>query len=372
MGMNDKLQGKIVFLPLNEVRDFQPEQNNVLPDSYQPLKGGIISKHDDNGTYKVIFDVSGTEDYWDGYVKGFFYNDGKFRGNFHYVSYANEEKEVLNGDYIATKDGYEIRGTAYQSDSDSYGFYIELGKRVFETQIISPKKGQQIKAKTVKIISRSSSVVQQEIRKKADTLKKVLNNDLLLAITKKAETRKNSKDRKGYDLYSHIVRMHPSPQSVDHLILAICIAYSWMPTMLDIYVGDKKEFRKLLQAVKRIGEIKTHEQFEKQSPVIESALMKLTVSINNSVVGTSKVLHIFYPANWPIIDRNVLKGWNHVFKKYYSNYPVLKLPTTMPTDSKRQVSLYMKYWKLLSFLKINTRSKSIRNVENPFYWIGMK
>ena len=372
MIMEDKLEGKIIYLPLHEVKDFQLKRNKIPNDGYQQLKGGIISKHGDNETYKVIFDVVGTEDYWDGYVKGFFYSDGKLRGNFHYVSHAIEEKEVWNGDYIKTKKGYEIRGTGYLPDDDRYGFYLEIGKRVFEAESISPKKAWHSKPKTAKTISTSLSVIKRDARKKADTLKKVLNNDLLLALIKKAETQKKNKGRKGYDLYSHIVRMRPSPESVDHLIMAICIAYSWMPTMLDIYVYDKKEFRKLLQAVKGIGKIKTHEHFEKQTTMIKSSLLKLTISINNSIVGTSKVLHIFYPTNWPIIDRNVLKGWNQVFKKYYSKYPELKLPTTMPIDTNRQVSLYMKYWKLLSFLKINTRSKSIRDVESPFYWIGMK
>jgi len=156
------------------------------------------------------------------------------------------------------------------------------------------------------------------------------------------------------------------------LLIAMGIAYSWMPTMLDIYATDKKHLKQLLPLVKYLRSIKNLYDFDKNAKKIEECLVKITPVINNSIVGTSKVLHIFSPQNIPIIDRNVLKGWNITFKKYYKKYPDLRLPMNIPVTTSRQVSAFMKYWRLLFLFKVNTKTKSIRQLEEPFYWIGMK
>jgi len=157
----------------------------------------------------------------------------------------------------------------------------------------------------------------------------------------------------------------------DWILQAMSVAYSWMPTMLDVYAINETEFLPLLKIIKGLGKIETVQDFEKKHKKIQEWLLLLTPIINNSIVGTSKVLHIFYPKTIPIIDSNVLKGWNKSLMKFYKKYPELRLPTSVPSTNERRVKVFMKYWRLLLIFKQNTQNSSIRVLEEPFYWNGL-
>lgn len=78
-------------------------------------------------------------------------------------------------------------------------------------------------------------------------------------------------------------------------------------------------------------------------------LEKLVPNINNSVVGTSKVLHFIAPDYVPILDSKVLSNWNWFFKE-----------TQTPTFSKtlsasNQNRIYFQYWKLMEVWKNNCK-----------------
>lgn len=198
----------------------------------------------------------------------------------------------------------------------------------------------------------------------------VLNTELLNEINKLSEEVKIFKSSKRFDTYSKIVKMKLVPDSVDNILIAMGVVYSWMPTMLNVYASDRRHLQKVLRAVKNLGKITSIRHLDNNTENITVWLSTIVPVINNSIVGTSKLLHIYFPRTIPIIDSNVLKGWNSQMKKNYSKNRKLKLPSTIPGTTQRQVVLFIKYWRLMMLFTYNTKSRSIRVCEEPFYWIG--
>jgi hypothetical protein len=85
--------------------------------------------------------------------------------------------------------------------------------------------------------------------------------------------------------------------------------------------------------------------------------------INNSAVGTSKVLHFFCPETIPIIDSGIVLAWN----RFFSNYPAVILTGCKPVIRPAQ---YLDYWKALLFWKEQAGLSSIRQLENPLFILG--
>jgi len=388
MDINEKLVGQIVYFQLDELTNYVYNEQELSDYIFLNLKGGVISDAKNKGALKIIFDIIGTQEYWDGYVIGFFYTDGKFLGKFHYIVDAKSPDEQMNGTFNRIEKGYEIRGIFNQGEADQKAFYLKIVEPISQhttESILSIPPFESVKEiaehNKENILSISKVKLKKQIIRKVtkaknkqvtDTIQTILNNTILEKLIAKSKQIKKNKAREGYDLYSQIISWNTTPNTIEDLVTAMCIAYSWMPTMLDVYIKDKKELRKLLVAVKGLGIIKTLNDFEMHNAKIEAWLLQLTLAINNSIVGTSKVLHIFYHPFIPIMDSSVLKGWNIIFKKHYKKYPTLELPNNIPSVTHRQIRVYMAYWKLLLMMKHNTKSKSIRQLEEPFYWIGMK
>jgi hypothetical protein len=358
-------EGEVIYLSSEDFNDLDKKEQDF--DYCQEIDRVIISNVDQNNCQKIKFDVIGNEEYWAAYVVGFLYSDGKFLGKFHSITDANLPVEPLSGFYEKSETDLRIRGILNQGTIDQVGFYFKIYSKM-------PSIG----SKTISLsLDQTSRKVKRTVKKNfvnktiAETAK-VLNNDLLEKIISKSTKKEKIKARKGYDLYNDIVKWNCDPRNTNDLLIAMCIAYSWMPTMLEVMVKDKSELKTLLPVVKKLGKIKTLNQFLHNEEKIEAWILKLSVIVNNSIVGASKVLHIFYQDNIPIIDSNVLKGWNIIFKKYYKKYPELKMPKNIPATKGRQIKVFMQYWKLLLVWKLNTNRKSIRELEKPFYWIGMK
>jgi hypothetical protein len=106
--------------------------------------------------------------------------------------------------------------------------------------------------------------------------------------------------------YKHTYELfvnHPL-NSMDDFWLKVAFAYSWMPTIPNIDIqksklNDDLEFWKTLMYLKNGMEINRRKLLEKLVP-----------NINNSIVGTSKVLHFIAPDYVPILDSKVLTNWN--------------------------------------------------------------
>ena len=271
--MAEKLEGQIVYLTEEEVEDFVFNLNELSSYGYQSIQGAVVAAHSETGIKTVIFDVVGTSEYWDSYVKGFLYDDGKFLGHFYYISDSKKPKESMTGKYASIAGGYEIKGIIYEDGNFPLDFYLQIKTQALKIPM-SIKKEKFPKITTIKKLEDKTPK-----REVIDTYPSILNADLLKGITIKSDKKKKALARKGYLMYDHVIKWKPSAESGDDLIIAMCIAYSWMPTMLDIYVNDKKELNGLLKPVKELGNIKTLEDFDKQTNMIEACLTKLSKAI---------------------------------------------------------------------------------------------
>jgi len=104
--------------------------------------------------------------------------------------------------------------------------------------------------------------------------------------------------------YSFFIN-HPLDSIADFWKI-VAFAYAWMPTIPKLHlekleIGEEALLLKL-QALKN-GDIDQ----------LESLFNILVPVINNSVVGTSKVLHFIAPSIVPIYDSRVVLTWNALF-----------------------------------------------------------
>lgn len=128
-----------------------------------------------------------------------------------------------------------------------------------------------------------------------------------LLLKAKIETRQILAMRDGpdwYELTYDMFKVAPL-ESINDFWKIVAYTYSWMPTIPDVKAHEIKNASRLLvnlKALKKGDDSQLKELFEELIPVI-----------NNSLVGTSKVLHFIAPNSVRIIDRNVLRGWDLFF-----------------------------------------------------------
>lgn len=86
--------------------------------------------------------------------------------------------------------------------------------------------------------------------------------------------------------------------SKDDLIIGISFTYAWMPTILEF---KKRDFENSLKILNRanIGKV-----------LVESDYIELKSLFNNSLVGTSKLLHFINPKQYAIWDSRVYRFLN--------------------------------------------------------------
>ncbi len=94
-------------------------------------------------------------------------------------------------------------------------------------------------------------------------------------------------------------------QNWNDVIRLIAFAYSWMPTIPKI--PEKVDSSKVVAILQRLKSDATD---------LEKSLPELIALVNNSIVGTSKVLFFLNPTLYPILDSRTVKGWNLRLMKY--------------------------------------------------------
>lgn len=82
------------------------------------------------------------------------------------------------------------------------------------------------------------------------------------------------------------------------VIVGIHLIYGWMPTICHLKSEDFAEAATILNKVK------------KDESLLKEEVDKLKSVFNNSIVGTSKLLHFISPENYPIWDSNVCRYLN--------------------------------------------------------------
>ncbi|MGF2411275.1 MAG: hypothetical protein ACQUYJ_03065 [Ferruginibacter sp.] len=177
-------------------------------------------------------------------------------------------------------------------------------------------------------------------------------------------SRKRKKTTSGIMLYDYYINEFKKRKeiSVSDFLFATAVSYSWMPTMLDVYVDKIPDINKAVFELKALGRLNT---FKKLNDCIDSIdkIEALSRIINNSVVGASKVMHLFHPDHIPIIDSRVIKSWN----QFFSDDKNFKI-----TNSSKG---YLKYWKCLLVWKENlnkngNKKYSVRSIEKIFFDYG--
>tara|TARA_R100000935_G_scaffold58100_1_gene93915 strand:+ start:83 stop:646 length:564 start_codon:yes stop_codon:yes gene_type:complete len=83
-----------------------------------------------------------------------------------------------------------------------------------------------------------------------------------------------------------------------HLVISSHFVYGWMPTILKLKLTNLDEVLSILNKAKTNEILNSNE------------LEILRLSINNSLVGSSKLLHFINPKIYPIWDSKIFKYWS--------------------------------------------------------------
>lgn len=151
---------------------------------------------------------------------------------------------------------------------------------------------------------------------------------------------------------------HTDKVTKDNMILTIAHAYSWMPTIPKFKPWANDDWSKI---EKYLNELK-----ESNSSNLSELLKLLIPVINQSIVGTSKVLHYYAPEFIPILDRRVIRTWNLIF----SHNPKFKLDSNLSWTGREKwvVENYIKYQELiLKWKSYCDDAVSIRDIEHVLY-----
>ena len=144
-------------------------------------------------------------------------------------------------------------------------------------------------------------------------------------------------DKKYYSTYPKFIQFFKEIKKLNELNLVIGVnaAYGWMPTILDIYQEDLNAQLKIINNLKLNNIVPTFDEFE---------FLKNT--FNNSIVGTSKLLHFINPEIIPIWDSRV----NAYLNTYY--------------DFNKQVNKTSKFMEYMIFCKSIVSNSDFENMFN--------
>jgi hypothetical protein len=151
--------------------------------------------------------------------------------------------------------------------------------------------------------------------------------------------------------------------NLDDFWKIVAYTYSWMPTIPDVrphLIRDPKGLLSMLHLLKS-GNV-SH---------LSPLLHELVPVINNSLIGVSKVLHFIAPEQVPIIDRNVLNGWDLFFFKLYPHYNVPQLPHYKTALNLKHIPKYLEYREVLAdWVAGGLFEFSMRDLEFAFFDLG--
>ena len=155
------------------------------------------------------------------------------------------------------------------------------------------------------------------------------------------------------------------------LITAMCIAYSWMPTMLDIH-GTENEIKVLAN---KIADINTIDLCSFEERIMIFDLAKIT---NNSIVGAIKTLHLVDSERYPLIDSRVLIGWKKLFSIAGGDFSIGKIGYSLEVGSKQEhlnklIDNYFYYRSFVNEWISNLANGTlVRDIEFRLYLMGDK
>ncbi|GAT64288.1 hypothetical protein [Paludibacter jiangxiensis] len=119
-----------------------------------------------------------------------------------------------------------------------------------------------------------------------------------------------------YPIFVNYFKQITGEITKEHLIIAAHFVYGWMPTILTLNTGNSKKVLELLNRVRAGSLLK------------EDELKTIKECVNNSMVGTSKLLHFINPEVYAIWDSKVFfyirRTKNETVDKIISTYGIEK------------------------------------------------
>ncbi len=114
------------------------------------------------------------------------------------------------------------------------------------------------------------------------------------------ELRENPKRLSDNISYAEFVKYFEKVKEITkhELVIGINFVYGWMPTIMDFKKYDEQSYT---EAVNTLNKAKNG------NPLGEDELTKLKELFNNSLVGTSKLLHVINPNKYAIWDSRVFR-----------------------------------------------------------------
>jgi len=175
----------------------------------------------------------------------------------------------------------------------------------------------------------------------------------------KNEVSPKIEEDKNIQWYSHSYKVFVSQpmDTLDDFWKMVSFAYSWMPTIPNIYMEKLEDSERLIIELNKL---------KQGNGNIKWLIETLTPVINNSVVGVSKVLHFAAPLEIPIYDSRVIKAWSKLFKENKQ----LRLQYR-PNGDIGKVLFYiekMKEW--VAECKKEKENLTLRDIELVLYYYG--
>ena len=132
-----------------------------------------------------------------------------------------------------------------------------------------------------------------------------MNSSDWLKLARDKEIQKRISNDSLIPLYGSVVRQFADWKTVtwDNAVVALHIVYCWMPTMPDLGRPATTTEAEQAKIVLLLNQARIRTLTETEIDELKENL------VNNSVVGTSKLLHLLAPEKYAIWDSRVAKVW---------------------------------------------------------------
>ena len=161
-------------------------------------------------------------------------------------------------------------------------------------------------------------------------------------------------DPVSYQVYFQFLEYFQNIDRIEahHFVIGASFAYSWMPTMLGLRNGE------FSRAAHELQQART-------SDVQKASLEFLEKTVNNSVVGASKLLHFVAPTRYAIWDSRVSNYLKKNLTKQFTYHDYLELCRNLVEDQR------FKAVHQSINLKIGREVSALRAVELVMYTSGL-
>lgn len=158
--------------------------------------------------------------------------------------------------------------------------------------------------------------------------------------------------------YPHFLNYFKNLQkiNIENLVVGISFTYSWMPTILkSINLNKSEKVIEILNKIRNGGEI------------VETELVILKETFNNSLVGSSKLLHFINPTKYAIWDSRVFRFLNNeVPHKYKLEKPSAYLNYLKLLENIKCEKIFSRFYELMK-QKVGYEITEYRAIELAFF-----